>query len=106
VPARNKQSYEPFSSDELIRLFSSPGFNRGERPRGGSGDAAYWFPLIALYSGARRTEIVQLRVSDIRTSPGGLTFFDFTTRLRTRASRLLPPLARARDTSAGRLFGA
>jgi integrase len=74
----DKQPYEPFSLDELRRLFASPVFRNGARPKGGRGEAAYWFPLIALFSGARRTEIAQLRVGDIRQGKGGVWFFDFT----------------------------
>ena len=39
-------------------------FASGARPLGGAGQAAYWLPVIALYSGARRNEIAQLRVGD------------------------------------------
>ncbi len=41
-------------------------------------EAAYWFPLIALFSGARRTEIAQLKVGDVRRSEGGIWFFDIS----------------------------
>jgi hypothetical protein len=34
--------------------------------------------LVALFSGARRTEIAQLKVRDVRQSPAGTWFFDFT----------------------------
>ncbi len=62
----DKQPYEPFSLDELQRLFASPVFRQALRPAGGRGEAAYWFPTIALFTGARRTEIAQLRVADVR----------------------------------------
>ncbi len=38
-------------------------------------DGKYWIPLIALYSGMRLGEIVQLLVSDIK-SDDGVTYFD------------------------------
>ncbi|TXN23209.1 site-specific integrase [Methylobacterium sp. WL9] len=70
--------YEPFSTAELQRLFSSPVFGTGERPLGGRGEAAFWFPMIALFSGARRTEIAQLKVGDIRQGEGGIWYLDIT----------------------------
>ena len=57
VAPAEREPYEPFSKAELMRLFASPIFAGGDRPRGGQGEAAYWLPLIALFSGARRTEI-------------------------------------------------
>jgi integrase len=74
----DKQPYEPFSLDELQRLFASPVFRQGVRPAGGRGEAAYWFPIISLFSGARRTEIAQLRVADVRQGSQGIWYFDFT----------------------------
>ncbi|MBP1184177.1 hypothetical protein [Methylobacterium sp. PvR107] len=44
----------------------------------GKGEAAYWFPLIALFSGARRTEIAQLKIGDIRQGDGGIWYLDIT----------------------------
>ena len=55
-------------------------FTQGSRPHGGKGEAAYWFPLISLFSGARRTEIAQLKVGDVRQGEGGIWFFDFSDR--------------------------
>ena len=55
-------------------------FTQGVRPHGGKGEAAYWFPLISLFSGARRTEIAQLKVGDVREGESGIWFFDFSDR--------------------------
>ena len=74
----DRQPYEPFSPTELQKLFASPVFTQGLRPVGGRGEAAFWFPLVALYSGARRTEIAQLKIADIHQGQGGIWFFDFT----------------------------
>ncbi|WAJ27846.1 site-specific integrase [Antarcticirhabdus aurantiaca] len=71
-----RDHYEPFSVDELNRLLASPVYAAGKRPLGGKGEAAYWFPLIALFCGARRTEIAQLKVSDVREGDG-IAFLDF-----------------------------
>jgi hypothetical protein len=53
----DKQPYEPFSLDELQRLFASPVFRQALRPAGGRGEAAFWLPVISLFTGARRSEI-------------------------------------------------
>jgi integrase len=78
IAPSEREPYEPFSLEELRRLFASPVFTCNERPKGGRGEAAFWFPLIALFSGARRTEIAQLRVGDVRQGEGGIWYFDFT----------------------------
>ncbi|CDZ41607.1 Lambda integrase-like/DNA breaking-rejoining enzyme, catalytic CorE [Neorhizobium galegae bv. officinalis] len=68
---------EPFSDEELSALFSTGVFTDQERPAGGSGEAAYWLPLIALLSGARLSEISQLRIRDLkRNSETGIWFID------------------------------
>ncbi|WP_426314080.1 DUF6538 domain-containing protein [Methylobacterium fujisawaense] len=78
VAPAEREPYEPFSTAELQRLFASPVFERGERPLGGQGEAAYWFPLIALFSGARRTEIAQLKIGNVRQGDGGIWYLDIT----------------------------
>ena len=59
-------SEEPkgFSNGELEAIFALPIFTRGERPRGGKGEASYWMPLLLLWTGARPEEIAQLLVAD------------------------------------------
>ncbi|WP_230769747.1 site-specific integrase [Sphingomonas sp. Leaf4] len=56
----------PFTLDELQAIFASPIYSKGDRPRGGKGEAAYWLPLLALFTGARLEEIGQLRVADVQ----------------------------------------
>jgi integrase len=56
----------PFALDELQAIFASPVYANGERPKGGKGEAAYWLPLLGLFTGARLEEIGQLRVSDVQ----------------------------------------
>lgn len=58
-----------FSADDLNALFAGPVHSQGARPRGSFGEAAYWMPLIAIFMGARREEIGQLRVCDVRPEP-------------------------------------
>ena len=55
----------PFEADELRTLFASPVFNAGERPKAGQGDVAFWLPMLALFTGARRAELATLQAADI-----------------------------------------
>lgn len=55
----------PWDRSALTALFDGPVHSEGARPTQGRGEAAYWMPLLALYSGARREELGQLRVGDI-----------------------------------------
>lgn len=50
---------------ELDALFCSPVYTHDMRPAGGCGEAAYWLPLLALYTGARQTELGQLHPEDV-----------------------------------------
>lgn len=56
---------KPFNLIELNTIFSSQIYTEGARPAQGRGEAAYWLPLLALYTGARREELGQLRTKDI-----------------------------------------
>lgn len=55
----------PWRVAELNKLFAGPVHHDGERPVRGRGEAAYWLPLLALFTGARREELGQLRGRDI-----------------------------------------
>lgn len=59
----------PWTEEELATLFSQPLFTekRLSKTKKAGGLAAYWVPLIAVYSGARISEICQLCVQDIVT---------------------------------------
>lgn len=57
------------STEELNAIFRLPVFTIGERPKRGKGEAAYWIPLLLLWTGARPEEIAQLIVSDIFQDP-------------------------------------
>jgi len=59
----------PWETDELSVLFGSPIYLQGARPRGGKGEAAYWMPLLALYSGARLNELAPICVDDVKADP-------------------------------------
>ncbi|KYK46334.1 hypothetical protein A1D31_32745 [Bradyrhizobium liaoningense] len=55
-----------FEKPDLKAVFASPVYANNERPAGGGGEAAFWFPLIGLLSGMRLDEIAQLRICDLR----------------------------------------
>jgi integrase len=61
--AKNKR--RPFDLAALNAIFASPVYSEGDRPTRGRGEAAYWIPLLALFTGARMEELGQLRPSDI-----------------------------------------
>jgi integrase len=61
--ARNKR--KPFDLEALNAIFGSPVYAEGQRPTQGRGEAAYWIPLLALFTGARMEELGQLRPDDV-----------------------------------------
>lgn len=63
--ARNART--EFSLEALKAIFESPVYATGARPTQGRGEAAYWLPLLALFTGARLEELGQLLVSDVMT---------------------------------------
>lgn len=65
--AKNKR--REFDLASLTAIFSSPVFAEGQRPVPGKGEAAYWLPLLALFTGARMEELGQLRPSDVADTP-------------------------------------
>lgn len=92
----------PFTQDELKALFSSPiwrgCYSHARRSRPGTmifKNAYYWIPLIAVYTGMRCGEIVQLRHMDIHTAEG-VSYFDVNDdnqkKLKTKYSRRRIPI--------------
>lgn len=68
-----------FDEQDLSRLFASPVYaDPTYRPKGGCGEAAFWLPLLSLYSGARLEELGQLLVADIKIFEH-IDFIDITT---------------------------
>ncbi|HEX7822742.1 MAG TPA: site-specific integrase [Sphingobium sp.] len=55
----------PFALADLQAIFAGPVYTGGPRSKQGAGEAAYWLPLLALFTGARMEELGQLRPSDI-----------------------------------------
>jgi integrase len=78
LKATTTNKRRPWTDDELSALFGSPVFTRYALPDSKEAgratpsgrDAAYWIPLLGLYSGARPGELCQLRVSDIAEVEG------------------------------------
>ena len=60
----------PWTPQELKTLFSHALFSQYKLPKENKAGkaAAYWVPLIGLYTGARISELAQLRVCDVKTS--------------------------------------
>ncbi|MEM8563242.1 MAG: site-specific integrase [Pseudomonadota bacterium] len=72
--AVTSQSYPPYEPDDLELIFSSPLYTPGSRYVSIKTTTAglWWLPLILLYSGARPSEIVQMRLEDVSTIDGVL----------------------------------
>lgn len=96
---REQPDREHWSVEDLRTLFSSPIFTQGQRPRGGAGEAAFWLPLLALFTGARLGELAALTASDLLTDPEtGIHYLRITedralqSTVKTRGSRRVVPV--------------
>ena len=97
IGTQRQKARVAFSADDLNRLFQSEVFTAGLRPKGGGRDAAYWLPLLALFTGARVEELAQLLVSDVRHEEGLGHYLNITdeaahAQLKNAASRRRIPL--------------
>lgn len=85
-----------FTPDELSKIFASPVYVKGARPKGCGGEAAAWLPVLGLATGARLEELCQLRVVDVQSGPHGLLLSirgdGITTRIKTASSRRTLPV--------------
>lgn len=72
LPQSDDQAGGPFEPAQLRTLFASPVFKAGERPKAGRGDVAFWLPLLALFTGARRAELTMLKAADVHKDDGGV----------------------------------
>jgi site-specific recombinase XerD len=82
----------PFGTTNLTALFASPVYAGNYRPEGGRGQAAYWLPVLALFTGARLEELAQLRLGDIGEEDG-IRFIHITPeagRVKTSTERRVP----------------
>lgn len=83
---------KPFGAANLTALFASPVYAGNYRPEGGRGQAAYWLPVLALFTGARLEELAQLRLVDIGEEHG-TRFLHITPeagRVKTSTERRVP----------------
>lgn len=62
---RAREKRREFDAPALGAIFGSAIYATDERPDGGAGEAAYWLPLLALYTGARINELCQLHPGDV-----------------------------------------
>jgi integrase len=64
---------KPWTPEELKAFFGLPLFKSYELPKDfkAGKDAAYWIPLLGLYTGARVGELAQLRVADVEAGKEG-----------------------------------
>jgi integrase len=85
--------------DELKLLFGSRVYSEGHRPDAGCGEAAYWLPLLALFTGARQGELAPLTADDMQWDERtGIHYFvikedrERGARLKTKSSRRIVPI--------------
>lgn len=113
---------DPYSADQLLKIFSSPLYtgHKSQDVRHKPGDLRlrdgyFWVPLIALFSGMRLGEIVQLLKSDVKQE-NGVWYFDVTKgegkSLKTASSKRRVPIHRSlielgfvEFVAAGAVFG-
>ncbi len=68
---RRKGSEKQYTNKDLEVIFGSPIYTEGFRGQQAKyGEAVYWLPLLAYYTGCRAEELAQLYVSDIRETDG------------------------------------
>jgi site-specific recombinase XerD len=79
-----------FRTDEIQKILDDPVFTEKERPTGGKGEAAFWIPLLMLFSGARREEIASLSIGDVRTAEGVDYIVIGTLKKKEKEERLVP----------------
>ena len=72
IDKSKRKKVRQFSTEELQRFLASPLMLPYPRkiPRAGCGEAAFWLPLLSLFTGARREELGQLRAVDIGIEEG------------------------------------
>lgn len=66
----DRKSRVSFAADDLTKIFNSSIYLAQYRPVSGGKEAAYWLPLLALFTGARVEELAQLLVTDVREING------------------------------------
>ena len=98
IKAHTESPRQPWSDESLYLLFSHRIWSEQWVPldKKAGGLAGYWIPLLALYSGARCSELCQLRTDDIKKESGvwmmQINDGDSTQRIKTIAARRSIPL--------------
>ena len=97
IDTRTAEGRDIFTASDLRAIFTTPVYKDGDRPAGGGGEAAFWLPLIALFTGARQSELAQLRICDLAQDPeNAIWFFDIGTgggrSIKTTSSRRKVPV--------------
>jgi integrase len=98
IKAHTESPRQPWSDESLLKLFSHRIWSEQWVPldKKAGGLAAYWIPLLALYTGARCSELCQLRTGDIKKESGvwmmQIHDGDSTQRIKTIAARRSIPL--------------
>jgi len=72
IKAKTTNKRRPIQDTELVKLFGSEVHTAYKLPRDAKAghDAAYWVPLLGLYTGARLGELCQLTPADVQTVEG------------------------------------
>jgi integrase len=72
INVRQSTARKPWTPDALRQLFDSPLFTAYALPKlpSAGAAAAYWVPLLGIYTGARLSELCQLRTTDVVESAG------------------------------------
>ena len=98
VEHKTENPRRPWSTGQLQTLTASPLFGSYDLPTDwhAGGDAAYWIPRLALFTGARAGELCQLQTSDVETVDGvpvlRITDQGEGKTLKTTASRRIVPV--------------
>lgn len=74
VKVKKTRPRRPWTAANLCQLFDSPLFAAYQLPtlKHAGGAAAYWVPLLGIYTGARQSDLCQLRTMDVEEEGGGL----------------------------------
>ncbi len=67
-----ESSRQEFSLERLKQIFADPP-ELAEIPNAAGAHAAYWVPILALYTGARREELCGLLTADVQEDRGNVT---------------------------------
>jgi integrase len=77
-----------FETAELQLVFASPVFAKHEFPAGGHGIAAFWLPLLALFNGARLSELAGLTAHALQEEPETSALLLHITAQKSRGKKL------------------